>query len=76
MASHTPPLKKVKKGNAITQPQSHPIPKFYIFLNGMGLRLGNVCSYLSELNPLILLRIFFFTLLYMIEDSELFNEAY
>ena len=30
-------------GNAITQPQSYPIPKFYI-LNGMGLRLGNGIS--------------------------------
>jgi len=35
MACHTPPLKKAKKqGNAITQPRSHPIPKFYIFLIG------------------------------------------
>jgi len=34
MACHTPPLKKETRGNAITQPQSHPIPKFYIFLMG------------------------------------------
>ena len=32
MACHSPPLKKEKKkakGNAITRPQSHPIPKFW-----------------------------------------------
>jgi len=36
MASHTPPLKKAEetRGNAITQPWSHPIPQFYIFLMG------------------------------------------
>jgi len=36
MACHIPPLKKSKEtsGNANTQPRSHPIPKFYIFLMG------------------------------------------
>jgi len=28
MAGHTPPLKKETRGNAITQPRSHAIPKF------------------------------------------------
>jgi len=34
MAYHTPPLNKVKQGEMpfISQPQYHPIPKFYIFL--------------------------------------------
>jgi len=33
------------RGNAITQPQSHPIPKFYIFLMGWDcMRLGNGIS--------------------------------
>ena len=36
----TPQKSKETRGNAITQPRSHPIPKFYIF-NGMGPRLGN-----------------------------------
>jgi len=38
MTCHTPPLKSVKKqGNVITQPQSHPIPKFYVFKwDGLG----------------------------------------
>ena len=36
MAYHIPPLKKVQKtrGNAITQPRSHLIPKFDILLKG------------------------------------------
>ena len=35
MACHITPLKKAKKQeNAITQPWSHPIPKFYIYLMG------------------------------------------
>ena len=43
MACHTQPLKKSEetRGNAITQPQSYPIPKFYIHFNGM---LGNGIS--------------------------------
>jgi len=30
----TPQKSKETRGNAITQPPSHPIPKFYIFLMG------------------------------------------
>jgi len=30
----TPQKSEETRGNAITQPQSHPIPKFYIFLMG------------------------------------------
>ena len=39
MGCHTPPLEKAKQqGKRHTQPQSHPIPKFYIF-KWDGLRL-------------------------------------
>ena len=31
----TPQKSKETRGNAITQPRSHPIPKFYIFLMGL-----------------------------------------
>jgi len=43
MACHTLPLRKSEetRGNAITQPRSHPIPKFF---HGMGPRLGNSIS--------------------------------
>jgi len=36
MAYHTTSLKKSEetRGNAVTQPRSHPIPKFYVFLMG------------------------------------------
>ena len=46
MACHTPSLKKVKKarGNAITQPQSHPIKENVEFRDGMGPRLANDIS--------------------------------
>jgi len=30
----TPQKSEETRGNAITQPRSHPIPKFYIFLMG------------------------------------------
>ena len=37
----TPQKSEETRGNAIIQPRSHPIPKFF---NGMGLRLGNRIS--------------------------------
>jgi len=40
----TPQKSEETRGNAITQPQSHPIPKFYIFINEMEPRLGNGIS--------------------------------
>ena len=45
MACHTPPLKKAKetRGNAITQPQSHPF-KNVEFRDGKGLKLDDGSS--------------------------------
>ena len=45
MACHTPPLKKAKeiRGNAITQPQSHPF-KNVEFRDGKGLKLDDGIS--------------------------------
>ena len=45
MVCHIAPLNKVKKQgeNAITQPRSNPIPKFYIFLMGWDRGCGIFC---------------------------------
>jgi len=40
----TPQKSEETRGNAITKPQSHPIPKFYIFINGMEPSLSNGIS--------------------------------
>jgi len=45
----TPQKSEETRGNGITQPQSHPIPKFYIFFGGMGPRLGNGIPLVSSL---------------------------
>ena len=44
----TPQKSKGTRGNAITQPRSHPIPKFYIFLMGWDRGFFASC-YLSAL---------------------------
>ena len=43
-ACHTTLLCEETRGNAITQPQSHPIKKNVEFRDGMGPRLGNGIS--------------------------------